>query len=141
MPPGEQARFERAAASCAPELFRQCPAFLRHKELLLSPALLKSLGVPFSRVTQKAREFVVTSPGAYHAGFNHGYNCAESTNFATRAWVPFGAVAKECECCEGGVSIDMSLFGVKPSAKRGRYDDESDEQEEEEEPRRVAGGT
>lgn len=104
----DRARFERAAASSAPELARDCPEFLRHKELLLSPALLKSLGVPFTRVTQHAREFIITFPGAYHAGFNHGYNCAESTNFATPAWIPIGAKARSCFCQGDTVHIDSA---------------------------------
>jgi hypothetical protein len=114
VPPGARGRLERAAASAAPELFAQCRQFLRHKELLLSPALLRAAGVPFTRVTQRPREFVVTYPGAYHAGFNHGYNCAESTNFATRAWVPVGAAASACGCAGDEVRIDMRLFGVVP---------------------------
>jgi hypothetical protein len=112
--PAARGRLERCAASAAPELFAQCRQFLRHKELLLSPALLRQHGVPFTRVTQRAREFVVTYPGAYHAGFNHGYNCAESTNFATAAWIPYGAAASACGCAGDAVRIDMRLFGVQP---------------------------
>lgn len=40
----------------------------------------------------------MTFPGAYHSGFNHGYNAAESTNFATPAWIPIGAKAGHCSC-------------------------------------------
>ena len=120
VPPAARGRLERAAASAAPELFAQCREFLRHKELLLSPAALRAMGVPFVRVTQRAREFVVTAPAAYHAGFNHGYNCAESTNFATTAWVPFGAAARACDCALDAVRIDMRLFGVTvPAERRG----------------------
>ena len=42
---------------------------------------------------QRPGEFVVTYPGSYHSGFNTGYNCAESCNFATKAWVEIGEEA------------------------------------------------
>lgn len=45
------------------------------------------------KITQEAGEFMVTFPYAYHAGFNHGFNCAESTNFATERWIEYGKQA------------------------------------------------
>ena len=36
---------------------------------------------------------MITFPYAYHAGFNLGYNCAESTNFALTSWINFGRKA------------------------------------------------
>lgn len=47
----------------------------------------------FVQVTQEAGEFMITFPYGYHAGFNHGFNCAESTNFATRRWIEYGKQA------------------------------------------------
>lgn len=47
----------------------------------------------FLQVTQEAGQFIVTFPFGYHAGFNHGFNCAESTNFATQRWIDYGKQA------------------------------------------------
>lgn len=57
---------------------------------LISPAILKQYSIPYNKITQEAGEFMVTFPYSYHAGYNHGYNCAESTNFATERWVEYG---------------------------------------------------
>lgn len=43
-------------------------------------------------------EFVITYPRGYHAGFNMGFNCAESVNFALDSWIEHGRKAKHCKC-------------------------------------------
>lgn len=62
--------------------------------LLLKEALVlvthRALSLLCQQITQEAGEFMVTFPYAYHAGFNHGFNCAESTNFATERWIEYG---------------------------------------------------
>lgn len=110
VPPAARERFELMVSDILPELSRECPEFLRHKEILLSPALLAAHNIPVVRAVHSAREFIVVGPGAYHAGFNHGYNIAESVNFATKAWVPVGARAGFCTCRSDSVKIDMRLF-------------------------------
>uniref|UniRef100_A0A8C5ZXN3 [histone H3]-trimethyl-L-lysine(9) demethylase n=1 Tax=Marmota marmota marmota TaxID=9994 RepID=A0A8C5ZXN3_MARMA len=87
-----------------------CDAFLRHKMTLISPIILKKYGIPFSRITQEAGEFMITFPYGYHAGFNHGFNCAESTNFATLRWIDYGKVATQCTCRKDMVKISMDVF-------------------------------
>ena len=109
--PEDRERFEILAQGMVPEMWRACPEFLRHKELLISPTLLEQNGIPFTRMMQKPGEFVVTYPGSYHSGFNCGYNCAESCNFATEAWVEIGEDAGVCECVPDAVSLDMRIFG------------------------------
>ncbi|NXM22523.1 KDM4C demethylase, partial [Ploceus nigricollis] len=77
-----------------PSSSQGCDAFLRHKMTLISPSILKMYGIPFDKVTQEAGEFMITFPYGYHAGFNHGFNCAESTNFASVRWIDYGKAAK-----------------------------------------------
>ncbi|TKS68042.1 Lysine-specific demethylase 4C [Collichthys lucidus] len=90
--------------------FKGCEAFLRHKMTLISPSILKKYGIPFDKITQEAGEFMITFPYGYHAGFNHGFNCAESTNFATLRWIDYGKVATQCTCSRDMVKISMEPF-------------------------------
>eukprot|EP00742_Colponemidia_sp_Colp-10_P009231 GILJ01010051.1.p1 GENE.GILJ01010051.1~~GILJ01010051.1.p1 ORF type:complete len:1804 (-),score=386.79 GILJ01010051.1:289-5700(-) len=73
-----------------PELFEQQPDLLFHLVTMLSPLVLADKGVKVARTVQHRGEFVITFPKAYHAGFNHGFNCAEACNFALADWLPFG---------------------------------------------------
>ncbi|XP_036179880.1 lysine-specific demethylase 4D-like [Myotis myotis] len=110
VPPEHGQRLERLARDLFPGSSRGCEAFLRHKVALISPTVLKENGVPFSRITQEAGEFMVTFPYGYHAGFNHGFNCAEAINFATPRWIDYGKVASQCSCGEARVSFSMDVF-------------------------------
>lgn len=110
IPPDHRQRFETVVKGLLPDLFRACPEFFRHKELIISPQLLDQYQIPYVKTIQQPHEFVINYPGAYHAGFNHGYNCAESVNFATKRWIPVGARANVCTCDMDSVKIDMKLF-------------------------------
>lgn len=83
---------------------------------------------------------MVTLPGAYHMGFNHGallrmrclprgpahgareagYNIAEAVNFASPTWVPIGQAAKVCTCQRQSVRLDMELFSDVATARRSQ---------------------
>lgn len=79
--PGEDAeKFEAAIKSEAPDLFEAQPDLLFQLVTLMNPELVTKAGVRVYACNQRAREFVITFPKAYHAGFNHGV----STLFAVQ---------------------------------------------------------
>ncbi|XP_075388929.1 lysine-specific demethylase 4D-like [Tenrec ecaudatus] len=110
VPPEHGARLERLARELFPGSSSGCANFLRHKVALISPRVLRENGIPVGRITQGAGEFMVTFPYGYHAGFNHGFNCAESINFATLRWVNYGKAASQCSCGEARVTFPMDAF-------------------------------
>lgn len=114
--PGEDAeKFEAAIRREAPDLFEVQPDLLFQLVTLMNPKRLKEAGVDVYSCNQRAGEFVITFPKAYHAGFNHGVrsstpagvacvlvhgsvanysrlqlNFNEAVNFALPDWLPFG---------------------------------------------------
>ncbi|CAB3262334.1 unnamed protein product [Arctia plantaginis] len=110
IPPEHGKRFERIASGFFPTSAKTCQAFLRHKMTLISPQILKQYSVPVNKITQVAGEIMITFPYGYHAGFNHGFNCAESTNFAAPRWVEYGKRALQCTCSNDMVKISMDTF-------------------------------
>lgn len=110
IPPEHGKRFERIAAGFFPTSAKTCQAFLRHKMTLISPQILKQYSVPVNKITQECGEIMITFPYGYHAGFNHGFNCAESTNFAAPRWVEYGKRATQCTCSNDMVKISMDTF-------------------------------
>ncbi|XP_034146546.1 lysine-specific demethylase 4A isoform X2 [Esox lucius] len=118
VPPEHGKRMERLAQGFFPGSHQNCEAFLRHKMTLISPSILRKYGIPFEKITQESGEFMVTFPYSYHAGFNHGFNCAESTNFATERWIEYGKQAVLCSCRKDMVKISMDLFVKKYQPER-----------------------
>lgn len=105
--PRDAQRFEAFAADVFPGARNECPAFLRHKTAIISPKKLRDAGFRVSECVQEAGEIMITLPEAYHSGFNHGFNVAESTNFASRSWIDAGRRATVCCCQPGAVRIDI----------------------------------
>jgi len=81
--------FERTMQAKLPELFQRQPNLLHLLITQLSPRALVEANVQVYTAIQSAGQFVVTCPRAYHAGFNSGFNVAESVNFALEDWLPF----------------------------------------------------
>ena len=96
----------------------QCPQFLRHKSFLASPTLLAQSSCRPNFLVQREHEFVITFPRGYHAGFNLGFNCAESVNFALESWVELGRRAKACQCVADRyfLSVPRDLSSKESSA-------------------------
>lgn len=71
--PGDDAElFEAAIKGEAPDLFQAQPDLLFQLVTLMNPRRLTEAGVRVFACNQRAGEFVITFPKAYHAGFNHG---------------------------------------------------------------------
>lgn len=110
IPPEHGKRFERVASGFFSSSAQTCQAFLRHKMTLISPQILKLYSIPYNKITQTRGEIIITFPYGYHAGFNHGFNCAESTNFAAPRWVEYGKRSLQCTCSNDMVKISMDTF-------------------------------
>lgn len=90
IPAKDAYRFEAAMRDAVPELFEAQPDLLFQLVTILPPDQLIKAGVEVYVLDQRAGEFVITFPQAYHAGFNHGFNFNEAVNFAPADWEPFG---------------------------------------------------
>jgi len=110
IPTAHMRRFERLADGLFPQMKKTCSAYLRHKMCLISPLILRQNSIPYNKIVQHEGEIMITFPCGYHSGFNTGFNCAESTNFATPRWVEFGKRATRCFCRPDTVNISMDCF-------------------------------
>lgn len=112
VPPSESDKFDAMARQLFPELASECPDFLRHKNIMISPSLLRTFNIHYVQAIQQPGDFIVLNASAYHAGFNLGFNCAEAINFALPDWLEIGKHCSYCECgaLSDSVSLDMSIF-------------------------------
>ncbi|KAL9951527.1 hypothetical protein ACROYT_G044203 [Oculina patagonica] len=136
IPPEHGQRLERLASGFFPGSFQSCSQFLRHKMTIISPQVLRKFSIPYDKITQEAGEFMITFPYGYHCGFNNGFNCAESTNFASERWIDFGKRAQVCMCKKDTVKICMDVFvkTFQPDQweeyQKSKHKDSSDSDEE-----------
>ena len=88
---GDQAdQFEEVMRQAVPDLVESEAGLLYKMVTMVPPTEAIKEGVQVCHLIQKPGTFVITFPRAYHAGFSHGLNCAESSNFATPDWLPWG---------------------------------------------------
>ena len=88
-------RFEKALRESVPQVFEEDPDVLHSLTTMLSPGACIASGVDVCRVVQNAGDFIVTYPSSFHAGFSHGFNCAEAVNIGDVSWLPMGRLAVE----------------------------------------------
>uniref|UniRef100_A0A7M5TVU4 [histone H3]-trimethyl-L-lysine(9) demethylase n=1 Tax=Clytia hemisphaerica TaxID=252671 RepID=A0A7M5TVU4_9CNID len=110
IPPEHGKRLETLAKGFFSGSAQDCSEFMRHKMTLISPQILRKFSIPVNKIVHNEGEFMVTFPYGYHAGFNLGFNIAESTNFASERWIEFGKKAKHCQCNRDSVKINMDVF-------------------------------
>lgn len=124
--PGRDAcKLEQAMRKHLPDLFEEQPDLLHKLVTQLSPAILKSEGVPVYRCIQYPGEFVLTFPRAYHSGFNCGFNCAEAVNVAPVDWLPHGQTAVELyseQRRKTSISHDKLLLGAAREAVKAQWE-------------------
>ena len=89
VPGADAEKLEAAMKNAAPDLFEATPDLMFQLTTLMSPGRLKKEGVRVYACDQRANEFVITYPKAYHAGFNQGFNVNEAVNFALPDWMHF----------------------------------------------------
>lgn len=108
-----------------PDLFVERPELFHKLVGQLSPSILKTEGIPVYRCILYPGEFVLVLPGAYHSGFDCGFNCVEVGNFAPVDWLPYGQNAVELYCNQWrktSISHDKLLLGAAIEAVKTSWE-------------------
>lgn len=106
IPQSDSARFYALMKDVFSEDYKNCSEFLRHKTFLASPQFLAKNGISCNHIVHRQGEFMITYPYGYHAGFNFGFNLAESVNFALDDWFEFAPKTQKCECISDSVGLN-----------------------------------
>ncbi|KAM9914565.1 hypothetical protein OXX59_002272 [Metschnikowia pulcherrima] len=113
IPQSQNGKFFRLMSEIFNEDYKNCAEFLRHKTFLASPQFLERNGIKCNKIVHRQGEFMITYPYGYHAGFNYGYNLAESVNFALDDWFEFAKKTRKCECIGDSVGINHEQIYCK----------------------------
>merc|ERR1740137_75858 len=115
VPPQFGYKLEQLAHKLYPDMSDACFNLLRHKVVMIGPELLRMNGIPVKKMIHEQGTSMVVFPHAYHSGFNHGFNMAETLNFAIPRWVDYGKRFRGCLCRnqKREVRFDMEQFVEK----------------------------
>eukprot|EP00475_Leptophrys_vorax_P038874 TRINITY_DN6943_c0_g1_i1.p1 TRINITY_DN6943_c0_g1~~TRINITY_DN6943_c0_g1_i1.p1 ORF type:complete len:402 (+),score=90.45 TRINITY_DN6943_c0_g1_i1:1108-2313(+) len=127
VPPAHFDNFKKRAELLAKQFKvpTTCPEFLRHKGFMAEPHAILNPG-EYAAGFHLAGEFMIVFARAFHAGFNCGWNCAESVNFGSETWKSMLPTVSQCHCSAESVTIDVG-FAMK--LLNGEEGDEGDEQQ------------
>jgi len=96
IPPEYGYKLEQVARKIFPN--DHCFNQLRHKDIMISPALLEANLIPVHKVIQEQGTFLIIFPHTHFSGFDHGFNIMESARFATFRWIEYGKRFRDCLC-------------------------------------------
>ena len=117
VPPNDCHKMEQLMATNFPKDAAYCHVFTRHKSSFIAPKIIEKSGIKVYRAIQRANEIIISSPNAYHSGFNLGFNCAEAVNLAMPSWIPIGINAPHCQCgiMQSSVTFDINklIYNIK----------------------------
>jgi hypothetical protein len=104
VPPEYGYKLEQLAQKLFPEMTRD----------LLQPSETQGChdwanGIPFNKMVHEQGTIMVVFPHAYHSGFNHGFNMAETLNFALPRWVEYGKRFRGCLCGRKKMAVRVKM--------------------------------
>ena len=107
IPQNQHHILEKEANKLFGDQFAKCSEYLRHKTTVINPYILKQKypELKISKMEHKAGEFILVFGGAYHCGFNFGFNLAEAVNYATLGWLKQLIGCKSCKCASDSVKV------------------------------------
>ncbi|KAK7284126.1 hypothetical protein RJT34_18865 [Clitoria ternatea] len=125
IPGGFSINFETIWKKYLPDLYAGQPDMHDNLVMQLSCPILKAEGIPVYRCVQYPCEFVLVFPGAYHSGFDCGFNCSEAVSFAPVEWLLHGQNAVELYCEQKRktlISYDKLLLGAAKEAVKAQWE-------------------
>ncbi|KAE8245421.1 hypothetical protein A4X13_0g5931 [Tilletia indica] len=99
-----------------PDWNRTAPPSRKRSQCLIGTPLLngRDNSLTTLKPVQHAGELAITNPYGYHSGYNLGFNCAESVNFALDIWSEIGRNAGFCKCRTDSL-LSISSRSVTPT--------------------------
>jgi len=127
--PGSSAvKFESVMRKELNHLYDDNPNLIHGMITQLSPRVLQENGVPVYTIEHEPGTFIITLPRVFHAGFNHGFNVAESINFAPSCWVPSSRIAvKNYRQCKRATAFSHDKIFCNVVEHLVQFDNESAE--------------